>query len=83
MSTPHELRMQRLERTVSAGMVRFVLTRGLAFAVLFGVLAYIIAPPPIPWFASAPLFCLMGFAWAAGMWFVILWSYKRAKKSRG
>lgn len=74
--------MQRLQRTVSAGMIRFILTRGLAFALLFGVMAYIIAPPPMPWFASAPLFSLIGFAWAAAMWFVILWTYKRTKKSR-
>ena len=82
MSTLQELRAKRWQRTMRGGMPRFVLTRGLAFALAFGVTAYIIAPPPMPWFASGPLFCLGGLLWAAIMWVLLVWTYKRAKKNQ-
>jgi heme/copper-type cytochrome/quinol oxidase subunit 3 len=81
MSTVQELRKQRWERTMQAGMPHFVLTRGLVFALVFGVTAYLVAPPPMPWFASGPLFCLSGLVWAAFMWLFLSWSYKRARKN--
>jgi hypothetical protein len=86
MSNIQELRMQRWERIQKAGMIRFILIRGLSFGLLFGIAILIIPPSSnhrLPaWYILVPVFCLAGLAWGSGMWFVTMGEYNRAKRSQ-
>jgi len=76
-------RLARWERLQKAGMLRFVVTRGLLFGVMFGVGVYMIAPPPQRWYSSVVLgVSVAGLVWVIAMWFVTLWQYRRAQKQR-
>jgi hypothetical protein len=81
MGDIRQLRLTRWERIQKAGMLRFVLTRGLAFGILFGVMVCIPSPPPLPWYILMLLFCVAGLAWGAAMWGFTMWQYGRARKN--
>lgn len=80
MSDIRQLQLARWECIRKAGMLRFVLTHGLRFGVLFGVLIYIISPPPLHWYITTLVFCGAGLVWGASMWFVTMWQYDRARR---
>ena len=75
-------RLVRWERLQKAGMLRFVLTRGLLFGVMFGVGVYIISPPPQPWYSFVAAVFVMSLVWAIALWFVIMRQYRRAQKQK-
>jgi hypothetical protein len=79
MSDIRQLRLARWERIKKAGMLRFVLTRGLTFGVLFGVVVFIL-PPPAPWYILVLLCCAAGLVWGTAMWFFTMWEYGQARK---
>ena len=80
MSDIRQLRLARWERIKKAGILRFVLTRGISFAVLFGVMVFILSPPPLPWYILALLCCVGGLVWGTAMWFITMWQYSQARK---
>jgi len=61
-------------------MLRFVLSRGLSFSVLFGGTIYITSPPPVPWQLLVLVFIAAGLAFATAMWFVTMRQYAQALK---
>jgi hypothetical protein len=73
-------RLARWERIQKAGMLRFVLTRGILFGSMFGAAVYFISPPPQPWYSFLATVFVMSVAWAIAMWFVTMWQYRRAQK---
>ena len=75
-------RLARWERLQKAGMLRFVLTRGLLFGIMFGVGVCLVSPPPQPWYSFVADVFVMSLAWAIAMWFVTMWQYRRAQKQK-
>jgi membrane protein YdbS with pleckstrin-like domain len=73
-------RLARWERIQKAGMLRFVVARGLLFGVTFGVVVWVISPPPQPWYAFMAEVFVMSVVWAIAMWFVTMWQYRRAQE---
>ena len=78
-ATP-EARLARWRRIQNAGFLRFFFTRGLLFAVVFGLTVCVISRPSKPWYLFVLTVLIVSFAWAAAMWVVTMWQYRRAQK---
>jgi hypothetical protein len=78
MSDIKQLRLARWERIQKGGILRFIATRGLIFAVFFGVMVFISSP--LPWYLSLLVSCVAGLVWATVMWFFTMWQFSQARK---
>jgi hypothetical protein len=80
MSDIQKLRLARLESIQRAGALRFILSRGLAFGVLFGAMVMLSSPPPLAWYALLGLFLVAGLVFGFVMWLFMVWQLSRARK---
>jgi hypothetical protein len=88
MSDIRQLRLARWGKIKQGGIWRFVLLRGVfGWGLAMGVIGIIFElvsrkEEALPWYLILGLFLAGGFVWGLAMWFVTMWSYSRALKSR-
>jgi hypothetical protein len=88
MSDSRQLRLARWEKIKQRGFWRFVLLRGaLGWGLSMGIIGIVFEfvsrrAEAFPWYLILGLFLAGGFLWGIATWFVTMWSYSRALKSR-
>jgi hypothetical protein len=86
MSDQRQLRLARWERTKEAGILRYVLLRGvLGWGLPMGIIGIIFEhlsrkEEAFPWYFILGLCLLGGFVWGVATWFVSVRIYSRAPK---
>jgi len=79
MTNLRERRIARWERIKEAGIVRFVIIRALAFALLLFLFSRAYGNPPFPWYWILIGQCAAGVAYGLGSWFITMRRYARAR----
>jgi hypothetical protein len=88
MSDIRQLRLARWEKIKQGGFWRFVLLRGvLGWGLTMGVIGIIFElvsrrAEAFPWYLILGLFLIAEFVWGIATWFLSIWCYSRALKSR-
>ena len=88
MSDIRQLRLARWESIRQGGIWRFVLLRGvLGWGIPMGVIGVVFElvsskAEALPWYLIFGLSLAGGFVWGFATWFVTMWIYTRALKSR-
>jgi hypothetical protein len=81
MNDLDKARFQRWERIHSKGIVRYAVTHGLAFGIVFFSLVWLFNPLPVKWYILLPAFLVVGVVWGGFMWIFTMWLYQRRKQS--
>jgi hypothetical protein len=85
VSKIQELRLQRWERIRKGGIIKFMLIRSLGWIVLMCIselVMYALGEPRLAWYWMVPAVLFAGLLWGLARWFVIMWFYARAQKSK-
>jgi hypothetical protein len=85
MSRFQELRLQRWERVRKGGMLKFMLIRGLGWIVLMCISELVmraLGEPRLVSYQMVPAILFLGLLWELANWFVTMWLYARAHKSK-
>lgn len=73
------VRKERLEQIRKEGSTKFIFKYGLSFAIIFGMVVFILDKPPISNLILFVLFVFGGLLFGVSMWLFMMWLFKKMR----